>query len=218
MREAKFLGLYYKGLIPTYDINYEDLKAPNTSEYRLCINIEQPSQLKLYIYEVVCPQPNSMNKTDGHNFDNNDILVSNNDRPSLPLIGNYLINGTNNPIILDRTKRLNYYIFKEYKYRPAVNTIINTIHERNQCVFKYIYKTLLYDGYSGNNLYSLIDSNNLLSKVFLKLYPVMSIVVDMYNNELPNTTKTNSISLKDIIENLNKYNGYILLYTFLFKK
>lgn len=223
LREAKFLGLYYKGLIPTFDFIGDSISNNNNNTLYCKLDTDtkkkEPSSKKndlfLFNYEYISGPPVHINS---HFFNANDIIVSrvdnNVDVPSFPLIGNYLMDSTN-PIVLTYQQKQNHFIFKEHKYRPPIKNIEKHNQERNQNIFKKIYKTLLKDGYLGNNLSSLIDSNKLLSKVFLDIYPVMSILVDFINNEFTSLDKTDN--MKEIVENLNKYNGYILLYTYLFK-
>jgi hypothetical protein len=216
--EARFLGLYYKGLIPMFDFN-EDYEAMGNNMTLYCGIQEGNTMKRIFLHNhdnigFIGPIGNR-----SHYFDINDDLVStvNNDGTevlSLPLIGNYLRNSR--PDFLTDDKRMNYYIYKEHKYRPPIKEIEKYNKIRNQNMFQKIYKTLLIDGYLGNNLNSLIDSNKLLSKVFLDIYPVMSVLVDFINNEYESQNKTPD-KFKDIIDNLNKYNGYILLYTYLFK-
>jgi hypothetical protein len=150
LKESKHLGLYYRGLIPTYSPNIEDITG-----YPF-INIPiNKKLLQFYFY----PNPIAVN--------------------SLPFIGNYYWFMFNQPIDQNEIKiKFNTYTYVNYKYRPPIKKIVKNADEYVQFFIRKNLSEILYSAINEQNLYTIIDSNTQLSKAFLDIYIYLSFLYD----------------------------------------
>jgi len=193
LNEARHLGLYYKGLIP-YLTSITDIvieKHPNS---------QPKTQLLL--------NPN------GWVFDRVTHKLTNQD---IPLIGNYVGEMVPTPSInlTNEQKNSGYYSFNIVKYRPPLKESVEILSQRNKKHLITILSKLTSNNDSPNSLINLIDSNSKLAKVFTDIYPVMMVLNELIQFE--DDKKIEGL-VSNIINNINKYNSYILLYYYLMNK
>jgi len=188
--EARNLGLYYLGLVPTNEIK-EKIKIGDKILTTFDFPIPAPG------LQPPAPPPNY------HIFNADDEL----DNHLIPYIGNFLDCDFGDVNIIE--KKMNYYKVSPLKYRPPVDFAIKTLKERNyNNLIEVLAEVLFYK----NGLIELIDSNKDLSKSFTEIYPVISVIAELLGED----SKKHRERIRKIIENLNKYNGYILIYYYLF--
>ena len=177
LMEARHLGLYFLGLIPTLS-NFN-----NDIDFQKGI---------LHLIEQVPPI---------HTFDNDNDLTER----QIPLIGNYIYINQN----MNNEQKYNYFQYNPIKCRPPTEFAIQLLKERNQNYYTRILKHILHE--HKYNLNKIMDDNKELAKAFTYIYPIISVLaefLEIYNSEHVNT-------IEKIIQELNKYNGYVLLYYFL---
>ena len=198
--ETFHLGLHYNGLIPKLNNN-------------LSIDISGNSLLLApQLIPFVGPLIRGISRTyldnTFHTFNGNNISTN-----EIPLIGNY-VNLELSPVtILDTLeKRYNYFLYVDYKYRPPINTSYNLWEEQNKNYLLKILKYIIWSDKNDRNLSVIINSNKNLSTIFLDIYPRILIINDL----LSQYSSNKDILINNVIENLNKYNGNILLYFYLF--
>ena len=142
---------------------------------------------------------------ENHSFDPiNNLNLENN---QIPFIGNYI--SINPPIGLTLDQQYNYFDYDSIKCRPPTEFSIKLLQERNLNYYNRILKHILTE--HKYNLNKIIDDNRELSKAFTYIYPtiaVLSELLELYNSPYVGT-------IEKIIQELNKYNGYVLLYYFL---
>ena len=125
----------------------------------------------------------------------------------IPFIGNYI--SLVNPVFLNANQKYNYFKYDPVKCRPPIEFSIKLLQERNLNYYNRILKHILTE--HKYNLNKIIDDNRELSKAFTYIYPtiaVLSELLELYNSPYVGT-------IEKIIQELNKYNGYVLLYYFL---
>jgi hypothetical protein len=178
LKESKHLGLYYRGLIPTYSPNIEDITG-----YPF-INIPiNKKLLQFYFY----PNP---------------IVVN-----SLPFIGNYYWFMFNQPIDQYEIKlKFNTYSYVNYKYRPPIKKIVKNADEYVQFFIRKNLSEILYSAINEQNLYTIIDSNTQLSKAFLDIYIYLSFLYDFLDKvEIKSYIDTIIKNINDYNANLLLY-------------
>jgi hypothetical protein len=225
LKESKHLGLYFKGLIKNpYEENtmtkFRDGEG-NTFQITQSIIIPGPGghtepTLHHTFRTVVHPTIAGKN-------------IVNIDDGQLPLIGNYLIEervaapavpldlnyNTNNNV------DLKFFKYVDHKYRPPIGDfkiddkksspgLITMTNEYINYKIKKLLQMVLYSGLSDNNLYTLIDSNTKLSKSFTEYYSYITFIFDLL------TEDSLKQKLDQIVSLMNKYNGNLLMYYYLF--
>lgn len=195
LNEARHLGLYYMGLIPNY---YADSFATATT------------------IDFGYNEKNKLNETLMMSLNDNYFLFTGDDLDDqqMPLIGNYVLVDKNPPgtLILSYKQKMKYYLYDYNHYRPPLDFVENLVKKRNKYVLTKILAIITHKSDYNNSLVNLIDSNKQLSKVFTNLYPTLAII-----SELLDYYDANEVGIIDkIIQELNRYNGYILLYHYLF--
>ena len=184
--EASHLGLYYLGLIPGATI---------ISPFIIIKEKEKQAEQEIIYFHPTDP-PHFTFKLDEH-LENGNV----------PIIGNYLI--LKNDMQLNETQKFNYFHYDEIKCRPPTEFAVKLLKERNQNYYNRILKYILTE--HKYNLNKIIDDNKELAKAFTYIYPIIAVLAELlefYNSEHVNT-------IEKIIQELNKYNGYVLLYYFL---
>lgn len=198
-QEARCLGLYYLGLVPHFNNPKNDNDNKN---YLVKLLTDDGDEKEIIILSV----DGFIGNPPSYTFNANKI-----DDELIPLLGNFVDTIGGN--ILTTLEKLNYYedVFVHQR-RPPLKFAVNILKERNKNYLINILHYVLYG--SPISLFNLMDNNQNLYKSFTEIYPIISIVIDLlkfygYENE--------SI-VENIIQQLNKYNGYIFLYYYIFKQ
>ena len=187
LQEARHLGLYYLGLIPS--INKDQLALINNNP-----------EINIQLYG-------------GNSHTMTNIQLSNN---LIPLPGNFIYY-QNLPQPLQPLPpaqyfdKFKYFIYLKEQARPPLKFAKEILYERNRNFLIKILRTLLCNSLFQNNLISLLESSSNLTKSFSLIYPAMTIVAELLEAF---GYKVNS-NIDRIIQKLNKWNSNILIYYFI---
>lgn len=202
--EARHLGLHFSGLIPFLN---------NYNNYSLTIKNKQAN---IFI------------KNNKHNLINNDLLIhiirSGNPRiPNQELdekpLGGFYIDLSDNTVLLTQHDeiKLKYFHYNRIKYRPPFKKTIQCLEARNKYYISKLLQHILEIGDGSSNKTSVKDiigtseQGSKLEKIFIDYYPILGLLTNLYN-----FIYGGNYDLDSLIIELNKYNGYILLFYYLF--
>jgi hypothetical protein len=190
LNEARHLGLVYQGLLP-FQIMYPK------------IEINQNPQIDLFLMTPV-------GALLYHTFNGDNLTDS-----EIPYIGNYVkIDHKNGQALTIGAKNTYFAPNNEVKNRPPLKSSLDILKERNKDYLLTVLSKLL-NSTNSHSLISLLEYGAKLSKVFTEIYPTIMVFVELL--ELMGDNNTKSI-VTTIINQLNNYNGYILLYYYILKK
>ena len=149
----------------------------------------------------------------------------------IPLPFNYLYDTVTIPIP-DNLRR-DYYLYTEYQYRPPTSLSLEYLHEFQIYILDRTLIEILRDNnISYTNLFkSIIDKPTKMSKIYNELYIISKLIInhqkkiisfknnnDYDNYELFKYDKVKLFQYDNFITNINKFNGYLFLYYYLFKQ
>ena len=129
------------------------------------------------------------------------------DDNKIPLIGNYIEIGPNPFLTIEK---LNYYLISP-NARPPFAFARDILRDRNKRYLMKVLKDLLDN--NENSLFNLLDDNKKLSKAFREIYPIITVINDLIESYNDTTIKS---KVENIINNLNKLNGYTYLYYYIY--
>lgn len=147
---------------------------------------------------------------------------------NIPLAFNYLYD--RNPIDMTPLNK-NFYVYNDYQYRPPTYlSHYNLLVKQYKEFIKLIKELLINNNYSYTKLFSYIKQGRIkdLSKYYLEFYFVISSLVnfstniilnldhDYFKNNIPNINTVTPFDINQLSNFLNKNNGYVFLYYYLF--
>jgi hypothetical protein len=214
LQEAKCLGLYYLGLIPA-------IKNSNGPLIPTIIENYNESD------DLVLSSISANNPFYGFQFVG--IISTGKLLPNrIPIIGNYIDIAARPPGpgvpasvpgvaggILQTLEKANYYLWNNNNCRPPLREFRNNnptiLQARNKRYLMKVLKDVLDN--NENSLFNLLDDNRKLSKSFREIYPIITVINDLIESYNDTTIKS---KVENIINNLNKLNGYIFLYYYIY--